>query len=257
MDWAASFSILTKPGVFEYILKGALFSIVIAAAAVLVSIVLGSVLALVRNYCTGKMRPLRWLAACYIELFRNTPLLLWIFVCLVVCPCPDFLARRMLGLTGVEVQILFRAFVALVLFTSSIIAEIIRGGLNAIPKGQFEAAHSQGFSTLQTMVYIVLPQAYRAVVPTLLSQVITTIKDSSYLANVAVIELMSRVRRILATSNMYNGVGTQLTSDVFVLFGVAFAIYFIINFTLSCVVRALQKRKSRQPARLEQAVERS
>ena len=84
---------------------------------------------------------------------------------------------------------------------------------------------------------------------TLLSQVITSIKDSSYLANVATIELMSRVRKILATSNMYNGVGTQMVSDVFVLFGVAFAIYFVINFTLSCVVRSLQKSRPKQTAR--------
>ena len=65
------------------------------------------------------------------------------------------------------------------------------------------------------------------------------------------------VRRILATSNMYNGVGTQLTSDVFVLFGVAFVIYFIINFTLSCIVRAMQNRKPRQAARPARAAERT
>ncbi len=140
MDWAASFSILTRPGVMTYILTGVLFTVVIAAAAVLVSIVLGSILALVRNYCTGKTRIFKWIATAYIELFRNTPLLLWIFVCLIICPVPGFLARRMLGLTSVEVQILFRAFVALVLFTSSVIAEIIRGGLMAVDPGQMEAA---------------------------------------------------------------------------------------------------------------------
>ena len=88
-------------------------------------------------------------------------------------------------------------------------------------------------------------------VPTLLSQVISTIKDSSYLANVAVIELMSRVRQILATSNMYNGAGAQLVSDVFVLFGIAFIIYFVINFALSCVVRSLQHPRPRRSARPE------
>ena len=198
-NWEASLSILTQPGIPGYIGKGVVFTLAIAVSAVLVSIVWGSVLALVRNYCGGKTAPLKWLAVAYIEIFRNTPLLLWIFVCLVFCPCPAFLSRKMLGLTSVEVKILFRAFVALVLFTSSVIAEIIRGGLNSIPKGQFEAAHSQGFGTVQTMVYIILPQAYRAVVPTLLSQVITTIKDSSYLANVAAIELMARVRRCPVT----------------------------------------------------------
>lgn len=250
-DWGASFSILTQPGIAGYIGKGVVFTLAIAVSAVLVSIVWGSVLALVRNYCGGKTAVLKWLAVAYIEIFRNTPLLLWIFVCLVFCPCPAFLSRKMLGLTSVEVKILFRAFVALVLFTSSVIAEIIRGGLNSIPKGQFEAAHSQGFGTVQTMVYIILPQAFRAVVPTLLSQVITTIKDSSYLANVAAIELMARVRQILSTSNRYNGAGTQLVSDVFVLFGVAAVIYFLINFTLSCVVRSMQKGRPRRAGRVK------
>lgn len=247
MNWEASFSILTHPGVMTYIFKGVAFTLVLSALSVVISIILGSVLALCRNYCTGKSRFVGWIATAYIEVFRNTPLLLWIFVCLVVCPCPKFFAHKMLGLTSVEMKILFRAVVALVLFTSSVIAEIIRGGLNSIPKGQFEAAHTQGFSTVQTMVYIILPQAYRAVVPTLLSQVITTIKDSSYLANLACIELMSRVRKILATSNMYNGVGRQMVSDVFVLFGTAFVIYFIINFSLSCVVRSMQKRRKKLP----------
>ena len=86
---------------------------------------------------------------------------------------------------------------------------------------------------------------------TLLSQVITSIKDSSYLANVATIELMSRVSKILATSNMYNGVGTQMVSDVFVLFGVAFAIAAIlmlltllINLSASLVGKYFAKRRS-------------
>lgn len=205
---------------------------------------------LLRSYCctSKRTRIFQWLSIAYIEVFRNTPLLLWIFICMVFCPCPGFLNRKLWGLSSAEVKLLFKTAVALVLFTSSVIAEIIRGGLNAIPKGQFEAAHTQGFSTVQTMVYIILPQAYRAVVPTLLSQVITTIKDSSYLANLACIELMSRVRKILSTSNMYNGVGRQMVSDVFVLFGTAFVIYFIINFSLSCVVRAMQKRRKAAPA---------
>lgn len=205
--------------------------------------------------CSGRSRVFKWLATIYIELFRNTPLLFWIFICLVFCPVPAFFAHRMLGLTSVDVRVLFRAFVALVLFESSIMAEIIRGGLNSVAIGQFEAGYAQGFSTVQILRYIVLPQAYRAVVPTLLSQVISTIKDSSYLANVAVIELMSRVRQILATSNMYNGAGTQLVSDVFVLFGLAFIIYSVINFALSCAVRSLQNPRPRTASRRVQAAQ--
>jgi putative glutamine transport system permease protein len=75
--------------------------------------------------------------------------------------------------------------------------------------------------------------------------VITTIKDSSYLANVAVIELMSRVKTLLSSANNYNGTGTVNVSDVFVLFGFAALIYFIINFTLSSSVRYMQKHPRR------------
>jgi len=75
----------------------------------------------------------------------------------------------------------------------------------------------------------------------LLSQVITTIKDSSYLANIAVIELMSRVKTLLSAAYRYNGTGSINVSDAFVLFGTATVIYFVINFLLSSLVRYIQK----------------
>lgn len=243
-NFKASLSILSNPAIITYIAKGVAFTLVISVVAVLSGIVIGSVLALVRNYCNkGSNRIFKWIAVAYIEIFRNTPLLLWIFICLVFCPCPQFLARKMFGLSSVEVKLMFKASAALILFTSSVISEIVRGGLNSVAQGQFEAGYSQGFSTIQTMIYIVLPQAYRNIIPTLLSQVITTIKDSSYLANVAVIELMARVKQIMSASGQYNGLGVTNVSDVFVLFGLASIIYFVINFSLSCVVRYIQKHK--------------
>lgn len=243
-----SLLMLKTPAIIQYIFKGVAFTLVISVTAVLIGLVLGSVLALLRNYCThGKTRILKWIATAYIEIFRNTPLLLWIFICLVFCPCPKFLDRKMFGLSTVEVKLLFKAAMALILFTSSVIAEIVRGGLNSIAHGQFEAGHSQGFNIVQVMWYIILPQAYRNIIPTLLSQVITTIKDSSYLANVATIELMARTKQLLSSAYVYNGTGTVNVSDVFVLFGFTCVIYFIINFTLSCVVRYMQKRKKRMP----------
>ena len=241
---------LQNPAIITYIMKGVAFTLVISVVAVLLGLLIGSVLALVRNYCEKSINRLFcWIAVVYIEVFRNTPLLLWIFICLVFCPCPGFLARKMFGLSSVEVKLMFKAAVALILFTSSVIAEIVRGGLNSVAHGQFEAGHSQGFSTVQIMIYIVLPQAYRNIIPTLLSQVITTIKDSSYLANVAVIELMARVKQVMSTASQYNGLGTTNVSDVFVLFGFAALIYFVINFALSCLVRYIQKHKLKaQPA---------
>jgi len=241
-----SLSMLTNPAILLYLFKGVVFTLVIAVVAVLIGIALGSLLALVRNYCNkGWYRVFKWLATAYIEIFRNTPLLLWIFICLVFFPIPSFLSRPLFTLSAVETKLLFKASAALILFTSSVIAEIVRGGLNSVLHGQFEAAHSQGFNVVQMMVYIILPQAYRNIIPTLLSQVITTIKDSSYLANVAVIELMARTRQLMNAANNYNGTGMINTSDIFVLFGTAAIIYFIINFTLSCVVRGMQKRRKK------------
>ncbi len=243
-----SLSMLTNPAIVQYLLKGVGFTLVIAVTAVVIGQVLGSVLALVRNYCnSGWTRVFKWLATSYIEIIRNPPLLSWILICLVFCPTPGFLNHKMFGLTTVEVKLLFKGAMALILFTSSVIAEIVRGGLNSVPNGQFEAGRSQGFHMVQVMLYIVLPQAYRNIVPTLLSQVITTVKDSSYLANVAVIELMARVRQLLSSAYAYNGTGQVNVSDVFVLFGAACVIYFVINFTLSCIVRSIQKKRLRQP----------
>ena len=150
--------------------------------------------------------------------------------------------RKMWGLSSVEAGLLYKGCVALIIYTAAVMAEIVRGGLNAVSKGQFEAAHSQGFSTVQTMTSIVLPQAFHHIVPTLLGQVITTIKDSSFLANIAVIELMARTRQVLSGAYNYNGLGQINVSDVFVLFGFAFLIYFIIDFMLSVIVRKLRKK---------------
>ncbi len=238
-----SLSLLTNPDTLLFLLQGVVFTLIISVLAVAIGLVLGSILALVRNYATKGIVPriFRFLSIAYIEIFRNTPLLLWIFVSVVFLPFPEVFAHKMFGLSTVEVKLLYKAAGALILFTSSVIAEIVRGGLNSVAEGQFEAGYSQGFNTVQVMLYIVLPQAYRNIIPTLLSQVITTIKDSSYLANVATIELMAKTKTLLSAAQNYNGTGNVNTSDVFVLFGFAMIIYFIINFTLSNVVRYIQK----------------
>ena len=91
-----SLTMITNPAVFAYVMKGVAFTIVISVVAVLCGILFGSILAMVRNYCTSKKtRVFQWLSVIYIEIFRNTPLLLWIFICLVFCPCPKMLERKM------------------------------------------------------------------------------------------------------------------------------------------------------------------
>ncbi|MGN0997741.1 MAG: amino acid ABC transporter permease, partial [Candidatus Ventricola sp.] len=248
-----SIGILKNPDVVSYLFKGLAFTLGISLITIVLSLLIGAVLALARNYCTSGPSALAGrAAAAYIELFRNTPLMLWMFICFVMCPAPDFpkAFAKLLGFSStVAVKTLFKAIVAFTLFTSAIMAEIIRGGLNAVAKGQFEAAYSQGFGTLQTMTLIILPQAFRSIVPTLLSQMITTIKDSSYMASLVTVELMGCTKLIISKANSYNGTwvdrfnrGTIHVTDVFVLFGFAFLVYFAINFTLSCAVRRMRRK---------------
>ncbi|MGN0642738.1 MAG: amino acid ABC transporter permease [Huintestinicola sp.] len=241
-----SIKMITNKSVFLYLLKGLGFTVGIAFFSVVLGIIIGTVLALVRNYCLSKKTKIFKIAAiAYIEVFRNTPLMLWLFIGLVFFPSIEFSAdfTKLFGLSRTEMAVLFKAIIALVLFTSSVIAEIVRGGLNSVPKGQFEAAYSQGFNFVQTLFYIILPQTFKNIVPTLLSQVITTIKDTSYIANIAVAELMGRTFQLIQISPRYTGFTTQNVSDVFVLCGFACVFYFIINFSLSCIVRHMQKPK--------------
>ena len=253
-DLRGSFGILANTEVMNYLLKGLAFTLGISLITIALSLLIGAVLALVRNYCTsGPARALRAAASVYIELFRNTPLMLWMFVGFVMFPAPA-VSKGFAELLGfgstVAVKTLFKAIISFTLFTSAIMAEIIRGGLNSVAKGQFEAAYSQGFGMLRTMTLIILPQAFRNIVPTLLSQMITTIKDSSYMASIVTVELMASTKFIISTANTYNGTwvdrfdrGVIHVTDVFVLFGFAFIVYFAINFTLSCLVRRMRTRR--------------
>lgn len=125
--------------------------------------------------------------------------------------------------------------VAFSLFTAASVAEIIRGGLAGVPLGQYEAAKSQGFSLSQLYLLIILPQALRSMVPSLLSQFVTTIKDTSYLwSAVALQELMGRGMILM---NSYNS-----TAQIFAIFGTMALLYFIVCFALSQAVRAYQRR---------------
>jgi putative glutamine transport system permease protein len=204
----------------RYMLAGLRVTLIISVATVLVSILWGSILALFRSY---EKRFLGRIASIYIELFRSTPLLLWILICIFMLPLGNYLIRGALGLT---------------LYTSSIIAEIVRGGLNSIDKGQFEAARSQGFNFFQTLLYIVLPQCFMRIVPSLMSQIITTIKDTSFFAQFAIAEFFFNSKNLMGVISK----NTVVTSaHVFVLYCFIALVYFAINFSLSCIVRRIAK----------------
>lgn len=201
-----------------FIMMGFGKTIEISALAIVFSILVGTVLAMAKQYCTGKLKFASVIVSAYIELFRCTPNLLWIlFIYFTV--------------KGNDVVISVLAFT---IFTSAVMAEIIRGGFNSIPKSQFEALQSQGFGFFAGMRLVILPQTFRTIVPALFSQCTTVIKDSSYLAGINVAEFMYCTKVIMAT--------TSNLGQVLLLYGFVFLLYFALNFGISLLVRIYQRR---------------
>ena len=205
------------PANVSFIMAGFLKTIEISILAIIFSVILGTVLALVKQYCVGKLSPFKWLVSAYIELFRCTPNLLWILFIYFTVKGSD----------------IFISVLAFTIFTSAVMAEIIRGGLNSIPKSQFEAAKSQGFGFFASMRLIILPQTFKTIIPALFSQCTTVIKDSSYLAGINVMEFMFSAKVVMG-----------YTSDLsqVLLYGFVFLLYFVLNFGISLIVRAYQRR---------------
>lgn len=212
-------SVLTAENLL-FLLDGLKMTIFYAGSTILLSICLGLILALLRSYSLGFWGKL---AAMYIEVLRNTPLILWILGIRFLTPIPP----------------LWSGVVSLTLFETAIIAEIIRGGLGGIPKGQFEAGHAQGFTFLQVLRFIVVPQCFRSIVPALLSQVITIVKDSSFLWAVAIEEFTGKGMILMGRFTS--------TAQVFTLFALMAAVYFTINFLLSAAVRRQSAKTGRKP----------
>lgn len=201
-----------------FIMMGFGKTIEISALAIVFSILVGTVLAMAKQYCTGKLKFVSVIVSAYIELFRCTPNLLWIlFIYFTV--------------KGNDVVISVLAFT---IFTSAVMAEIIRGGFNSIPKSQFEALQSQGFGFFAGMRLVILPQTFCTIVPALFSQCTTVIKDSSYLAGINVAEFMYCTKVIMAT--------TSNLGQVLLLYGFVFLLYFALNFGISLLVRIYQRR---------------
>jgi len=196
-----------------FLLNGMKLTLIIALISIVLSIFFGTILAILRNFSNGILGKV---ATVYIEVFRNTPLLLWILSIRFLVPIPP----------------MYSGIVSFTLFTSAVMAEILRGGMNSVSDGQYEAAYSQGFSKFQTLKYIILPQSFRSCIPTFLSQSVTVIKDTSFLWVVGIEEFTGKGMIIMGSF--------KSSYQVFLLFGALAATYFIINFTISCSVRTIK-----------------
>jgi putative glutamine transport system permease protein len=157
-----------------------------------------------------------------VEIIRNLPLLLIIFFTYFALPE-----------IGIDMEITSAAIVALTVFESAMISEIIRSGLKSIEKGQIEAARSSGLNYYQTLRFVVLPQALRRMVPPLVSQFISLLKDTSLAVVIALPDLLHNAQIIYGQKQSY----------VVPMFLIIAMMYFIVNYALSIIARKLEVKR--------------
>ena len=211
------YSFLTWQVLSSFVLKGLIFSIQLTLVAMIGGIILGTLLALMR--LSGKP----WLAvpaAFYVDTLRSIPLvmvILWFFL----------LIPKLLGPLGGEMS----AMITFTLFEATYYSEIMRAGIQSVPKGQVHAGYAVGMNYSQTMQLIVLPQAFRNMLPVLLTQTIILFQDTSLVYAVGAYDLLKGFE--VAGKNFNRPVETYLVAAV---------VYFVICFGLSQLVRRLQKK---------------
>ncbi len=215
---ALDFAFFTPDVVSGYIVKGFIFSLQLTLVAMIGGIVLGTLLALMR--LSGKT----WLvmpAAAYVNTMRSVPLvmvILWFFLLI-----PLVIGRPL----GAETS----ALITFTLFEAAYYSEIMRAGIQSVSRGQVAAGYALGMTYRQTMGLIVLPQAFRNMLPVLLTQTIILFQDTSLVYAIGAYDLLKGFE--IAGKNFNRPVETYLVAAV---------LYFIISFSLSMLVRKLQQR---------------
>ncbi|HEY1611964.1 MAG TPA: glutamate/aspartate ABC transporter permease GltK [Paraburkholderia sp.] len=216
------------PGALPTLWSGAIVTFEITLVAIAAGILWGTLLALMR---LGPIKPLGWFARAYVTLFRSIPLvmvLLWFF--LIV---PQVLQNLLRLSPDIDIR-LASAMVAFSLFEAAYYSEIIRAGIQSVSRGQVNASFALGMRYAQAMRYVVLPQAFRAMVPLLLTQAIVLFQDTSL---VYVIGLADFFR---TATNIGDRDGTTVEMILF-----AGACYFVICVIASSLVKGLQKKVAR------------
>lgn len=212
------FAFLDASVLSSFVLKGLIFSVQLTLVAMIGGIVLGTVLALMR--LSGKP----WLvmpAAAYVNTLRSIPLvmvILWFFLLI-----PMLIGQPM----GAELS----AMITFTVFEAAYFSEIMRAGIQSVPKGQVNAGYAVGMTYGQTMQLIVLPQAFRNMLPVLMTQTIILFQDTSLVYAIGAYDLLKGFE--VAGKNFNRPVETYLVATV---------VYFAICFSLSMLVRRLQKK---------------
>lgn len=200
--------------------NGFKYTLYASVLALVFSLVIGTLMAILQ---LSHNKIIRNLAKAYVAFFRNIPLLIIVMFFYVVAPMYFY------SFDGFQA-----GTIGLTIYTSAFIAETVRSGIQTVPKGQMEAGLSSGFSYTETLRYIVLPQAFKIVVPPLGNQFINLIKNSSILAMVAGLDLM--YQGDLIASNTFN------TFDTYIIVGL---FYLILTLPLSYLMNYLDKNWSK------------
>ncbi len=183
---------------------------------------LGILLALGRR---SEMRAIRSLCIIYIEMIRGVPLISLLFMSAIIFPL--FLPE------GITINKILRAQAAIILFTAAYVAEVVRGGLQAIPRGQYEAAESMGLNYYQTMRLVILPQALKIVIPPSVSVLISAFKDTSLVVIIALYDVLKTTQSVLSDPKW---MGSSAEAYIFLAL-----VYFVCCFFMSDYSRRLER----------------
>lgn len=206
-----------KSSTWRYLLDGFVGTVKVAAVAAVISIVLGIVLMLGR---TSSVRPVSFVSRVIIDFFRGVPSLLLIYFFYLGLPT-----------VGVRLSSFWMITIPVSLAASGVLAEVFRAGVNAVPKGQTEAALSIGLTPGKTMFKIILPQALRIVIPSLVSQLVVVVKDTTVAYVVSYPDLMQNARVLITTNDAV--VSVYLVTAV---------IYILVNFAINQLSIYLARR---------------
>ncbi|MBQ3012074.1 MAG: amino acid ABC transporter permease [Clostridia bacterium] len=205
-----------------FLIKGVTATILLSLMTVFFGTVIGALLALVK---ISKIKPLKWLVNAIVEIIRGTPMLLQLYISTflipVIIPAMNELENK---------KILCISF-TLILNSAAYVSEIIRSGIEAVDKGQTEAARSLGLNGTTTMIQVVLPQAVKNILPALGNEFITVIKETSLASTFYVGELMTQYHVIVGK--------THNSLPILMIIGI---IYFVLNFVLSKLLGVFERR---------------
>lgn len=196
----------------------------------ILALALGTILGV---FSTTRSRVLRAISRVYVEFYQNTPLPVQVIFMYLMGP--QLLQIATGSATPVPIPSVVLGFVGVGLYHAAYVAEVIRTGIEAVPRGQMEAALSQGFTRVQAYIYIILPQTFKVILPPLCNQALNLVKNSSVLALVAGGDLMYRSNSFVGTYGYLQG------------YILACVMYFIICFPLSMLVQYLERRSKRVP----------